>query len=148
MFIEYFIPWLLTNVISLILIGICAKWPRLGSFIWGIIFFLAGVYNGLMTIQQPEAYQIYGETAVPYYKGFIHGSFAENTALFILIIALSQIMISVGLFIKDKLYKIALIGGIVFLIAITPLGIGSAFPATLLMAVSLILLYRNYSKKK
>jgi hypothetical protein len=36
--------------------------------------------------------------------------------------------------------RVGLFGGVVFLLAITPLGFGPAFPAPLLMAVALVVL--------
>jgi hypothetical protein len=146
MFNEYFILWAVTNIISLVLIGFCYKWPSLGSFIWGIIFLFAGVYNGFTAMHLPESYQIYSETAVYYYQEFIKGIFAEQARVFIMFIVLSQLLISFGLFFKENFYKIALIGAMIFLIAITPLGIGSAFPATLLMTISLFILYKKVDR--
>jgi len=145
---DYLIPWLTTNAISLALIGICYKWPRIGSYFWSGIFLLAGFYNGLSAIRWPELYQVYGETAIPYYRDFITGFFAEHAATFVLFIALGQVLISIGLFTRNRLlYKTAIAGALIFLLAITPLGWGAAFPATLLMVVSLIFLYLNSVKK-
>jgi len=47
---------------------------------------------------------------------------------------------------KRALFLLGILGGIIFLVAISPLGVGSAFPSTLLMAVSLVLLYLRYKK--
>jgi len=151
MFQEYLFPWLLSNTISLILIGVCYKWSRAGNIIWAFVFFLAGLFNGFTSIQNPEAYQIYATSSVPLYRDIIHGIFAENTELIVLFIAITQLLISVILFVRGSLYKIALIAAIVFFVSISPLGIGSAFPAPLLMAISMLLLYRrakNYENIK
>ena len=42
------------------------------------------------------------------------------------------------------LYKAAVIGGTIFLVAIFPFGVGSAFPATLVMAAGLGILYKQH----
>jgi hypothetical protein len=44
---------------------------------------------------------------------------------------------------KGILFKIAVIGGIVFLVAIAPPGVGSGFPCTLIMAIAMYLLLRH-----
>jgi hypothetical protein len=54
--------------------------------------------------------------------------------------------VGIFLFRHGKLFLLGIIGGIVFLVAIAPLGIGSAFPSTLLMAFCLVLLHIRYKK--
>jgi hypothetical protein len=54
-------------------------------------------------------------------------------------------MISTSMWLKGWLYLCGVIGGIMFAIAITPLGFGSGFPFPILMAVSFSLLYNKRS---
>jgi len=53
-------------------------------------------------------------------------------------------MIFIGMLTKNGWFRLACLGGIIFGIAIAPLGIGSAFPATLLMAWAFYILFRKY----
>jgi hypothetical protein len=140
------IPYIVNHSVSLFLIFICWKWPKIGKVTWGIIFILAGIFNIYTVTSNPQAYLNYSRWAVSPYKSFINGVFSTNTSLFIYLIASGQIVVGIFLLMKRKFFHLGLFGGILFLIAIAPLGRGSAFPSTLLMAISLILLYLSYKR--
>jgi len=144
---EYWFPYAITHAITISLIFICYKWPKIGKAVWGIIFILAGIFNMYHGLSSPEVYLIYGTHAVELYKQFINGLFSSYTTPIVSGIALGQILVGIFLFMKKKLFLLGILGGIIFLVAISPLGIGSAFPATLLMSISLILLYTRYKKQ-
>ncbi|MFB0566630.1 MAG: hypothetical protein ACETWK_13265 [Candidatus Aminicenantaceae bacterium] len=62
---EIWIPYVISNVIALLLIFICYKWPKVGKVFWGIIFVLAGIFNIYSGISNPEVYvNAYGPGAV------------------------------------------------------------------------------------
>ncbi|NIM90199.1 MAG: hypothetical protein GTO17_04545 [Candidatus Aminicenantes bacterium] len=143
---EYWLPYTVTHAITFFLIFICYKWPKIGKVAWGIIFILAGIFNIYTGISEPQAYVDYGSSAIGLYKKFIYGVFSSYTSLIVSLIALGQILVGVFLFMKRTLFFLGILGGIVFLLAISPLGIGSAFPSTLLMAISLVLLYIRNKK--
>jgi hypothetical protein len=63
------------------------------------------------------------------------------------LVAACQALIALGLLLKGFVTRVACLGGIVFLLAITPFGVGSGFPATLLMAVGLYLVMRKESRR-
>jgi len=142
---DYLIPYIISNVVSILLIFICSKWPKVGKIVWGVFFLAAGIFNLITAFKTSHVYvESYGQTAiVPFYKDFIYGTFSEHTTLFVSLIASGQILVSILLFLKNVLFKFGLIGGMIFLIAISPLGIGSAFPSTLLMAISLFILFKK-----
>ena len=52
----------------------------------------------------------------------------------VLIIAVGQVFIAMSTFMKRRWFRVGCIGGISFCLAIAPLGMGAAFPSTLLMA--------------
>jgi hypothetical protein len=135
---ENFEPWLMSNLISLILIVICFRWVRSGRLIWGVLFITASIINVYIAWTEPELYpQAYGESAaVGVYKTFIMGWFAEHVALVVTIIGVGQFLVGIGLVFGGPLLYPALWGGALFFLAIAPLGIGSAFPSTVLMALS------------
>ncbi len=143
---DLWFPYLVTHTITISLIVICLKRPRIGKIAWGVIFLLAGVFNLIYGNLRPEAYVGYGENAVGLYKNFIFGAFRSHTELFISLIALGQILVGVLLFMRGKLFLLGILGGILFLAAISPLGVGSAFPSTVLMALCLLILYLKLKK--
>jgi hypothetical protein len=59
-------------------------------------------------------------------------------------IAVGQLLIFLGLLFNKMWVRLACIGGIIFGLAIGPLGVGSAFPATISMAVSFFILLKKY----
>jgi hypothetical protein len=59
-------------------------------------------------------------------------------------IAICQALIALGLVLNNGWTKAACLGGIIFGLAIAPLGIGSAFPSTLSMAIAFYILFKKY----
>jgi hypothetical protein len=143
---DYWFPYVITHVITIIMIIICYKWPKTGKVAWGVIFILAGIFNIFMVNKDPQAYLSYRDHAVEFYKFFIDGIFHSFTIFIVSLIGAGQILVGIFLLRKGKLFFFGILGGIIFLLAIAPLGIGSAFPSTLLMAISLVLVYRRYQK--
>jgi hypothetical protein len=143
---EVLIPFIVTNTLTLVMVFVCFKWPKTGKRAWGILFMLAAAFNAYTAGNNPQAYLGYGDHAIGLYKNFINGIFASHTALFIYMIAFGQFLVGLFLLRGKKLLKLGILGGIIFFIAITPLGLGSAFPSTLLMALSLIILYKRLKK--
>ncbi|MGD8536865.1 MAG: hypothetical protein PVF66_13530 [Candidatus Aminicenantes bacterium] len=143
---DVWLPYTITHIITFSLIFICFKWPKIGKVAWGIIFILAGIFNVYTGISNPQAYVDYGQHALGFYQKFIYGLFSSHTLLIVSLIALGQILVGIFLLMKRTLFLLGIVGGIIFLVAISPLGIGSAFPSTLLMAFSLVLLYMRDKK--
>ena len=97
-----------------------------------------------MSINNPHDYLSYADlTFLPLYKTFILGWFSEHIRLSVGVIATAQAFIAIALLMKGWIYKAGLIGAILFLIAIIPLGVGYAFPCTLLLAIGLVMLRKQ-----
>jgi hypothetical protein len=143
---DYWFPYVITHVVTVILIIVCYKWAKIGKVAWGIIFILAGIFNIFTVVRDPQVYLGYRDNAMDFYKFFIDGVFSSFTIFIVSLIGTGQILVGIFLLRKGKLFLLGILGGIIFLVAIAPLGIGSAFPSTLLMAISLGLLYIRYKK--
>ena len=127
------------------MILVCYRWPRAGRFTWVVIFGAAGAFNLYTALTGASAYLMYSETAVlPFYRAFINGIFSRNTALFVGLIASGQIVVALLLLLGKPVHRIGMMGGMLFLFAICPLGVGSAFPAPLLMGASFVVLWRRW----
>lgn len=109
-------------------------------------FFLwASYFNSTTALQSPRIYLEYARLdALPIYSKFINGFFSRYITPFVLIIAVGQFMIFLGLLLNRNWVRLSCIGGILFGVAIAPLGVGSAFPATLSMSIAFFILFRNY----
>jgi hypothetical protein len=150
---EFLVPYVISNLIALALVWICWKRSHLGIILFGILFILAGLINLYMATFSPEVYQEYATGVLfEFYADFIRGFFKDHAALLVTLVALGQLITGTALFIKKQPFRsIGSTLGILFLISIAPLGIGSAFPATLIMAMALFTGYKkthNPSREK
>ena len=142
------VPIVITNLIALGLFYVGWKWSKAGRIVFGIIFLGASLINGYLLFSQPGIYLSYGENALAQgYKTFIYGLFAEHLRVFLGLIVFGQFLISLGLLFIRKIFLPAILGAILFLLAILPLGIGSAFPSTLIMALSVWIIARKEMKR-
>ncbi len=141
---DMLVPYIVLNALALVLLWLAAKKPRLARWVFGAVFVAAALLNAYMAAKNPQAYvDSYGASAwLPVYRDFIHGFFSRATALLVLLIAAGQAVCGVLLF-TPRLYKLGALGAVIFLLAIAPLGLGSAFPLTLIMAVGLVLAVRK-----
>ena len=139
---EFLTPYIITNMFALLMIFICWKKPRTGKIVWGFVFLGAGLFNLFHGITNPTAYLNYANMAVfSFLRDFINGPFSRLTMPIIALIAVGQMFVGFFLLYRSRrMNRLGLIGGIVFLVCIAPLGIGSAFPASLIMAATLILI--------
>ena len=136
---EFLLPYIITNGLSLIMIWISYKFYRTGKYVFGVIFVLASIFNFYNVIKDTESYLEFGKTAILFfYNDFIFGPFRDHIMVYILTISIIQMFIGLCLFTEGVMESYGIIGGIIFFILIAPLGIGSAFPSTLLMVVALI----------
>jgi hypothetical protein len=126
--------WVVSNAFALVLIVLCWRLPRIGRAVIGLGFAAAAVFNVASVLANPQGYvQGFGPQALfPFYENFINGPFAGNPAIFVLPIAAGQLIIGLLMFFRGAWLKLGLAGGIIFLLAITPLGFGSGFPMPLL----------------
>ena len=141
---EFLVPYLTTNIVSAVLIVSAIRWPNLTRVLFVLLFLAAGLFNSYTVLTDPEVYHLYGEMAVlPIYRGFIEGFFSRHTQVIVLTIAAGQLVVGTLLTQRGQRLKLGVIGAVIFLLAISPLGVGSAFPASLLFAAALVFLYRN-----
>lgn len=145
---EYWIPYLISQIVFLFLLFAGLRWFPVGRLLWIIIFLAAGIFNFYTASTQPEAYVMYAEGALlPFYKNFILGDFSRHPDFYVKPIAMGQIFIGLLLMGRDRLFKLGCFGGMIFLVAIAPLGIGSALPATLVGAMALAFLWHHGTER-
>ena len=139
------LPYIITNIVAVFTVISAMLWPTVSRVLLSTIFIGAFGLNLFTALVNPSAYLEFGEFSTSdFYRSIILGPFSSHVTLYVSLIAVSQLLIGVFISYRGKLMKIAMIGAMIFLIAIAPLGYGSAFPASLLMAMALvILLSRN-----
>lgn len=145
---EYILPYVITNLVAIGLLIVSIKWFETGKYLFGLIFLAASVFNIITAFKSPESYLQYGETAkLFFYRNFINTEFKAKIVLYVLIIAGFQLFFAFCLFSGIYIEKYGFIGGIIFLLLIAPLGIGSAFPSTIIMALALYIIYFKTTKR-
>ena len=145
----FLLPYIIFNLFSIILIFICLKRFQTGRLVFVILFISASFINFLIGLTNPEAYiKGFGHVAIPLYSRFIEGKFfLQYDRLFIALIATSQIIIAVFLSLEKKFLLTGVTGAVIFFVAISPLGPGSAFPSTIFLAVAIVILYKKSISK-
>lgn len=141
---EYFIPWILTNSLAVLFIVAAIRKPKLARLLFVLLFGWACWINYTTAHKTPDDYLNYA-TLTPFtlYYNFIMGWFKTHISAMVTFISFGQGLIAIGMLLKGWFVKIACFGAILFFIAITPLGIGSGFPATILTSVAIYFILRN-----
>jgi hypothetical protein len=141
---TYLIGWIISNIVALVLLMTAFKWSRLTRLLFFLLFSWASWINWRTAMYSPADYQDYADLALSdVYSNFIRGWFKDNTLLAVGCIATCQALIAIAMLMKGWLLKIGIIGGIIFLVAIVPLGVGSGIPCTINMAIALFIVFQH-----
>lgn len=139
----YLIGYLISNVFALILLFLAVTFPRAARVLFFLLFAAASVINWKICLQSPQDYVSTSQYALVIYGQFITSWFSNHVVLVVGFIAIAQVLIAISLLLKGWMYKTGVVGAIVFLLAIMPLGIASAFPSTLIMAYAMVWLLKR-----
>ncbi|MRG45317.1 hypothetical protein GFS24_09330 [Chitinophaga sp. SYP-B3965] len=140
--------YLISNGIAAVLLLLTFTRPATARSLLCILFTGAAFFNGIAAFMHPEWYLSYADiAAIPSYERIINGAFSRHITAYVLTIAIGQL--SIGIFIGSKgwLQKTALAGAVVFLLAISPLGAGAAFPCTIILAAACVVLLFKHSNE-
>ena len=130
-------------ILSVVMVIISLRLKTLGRILFSLIFLWAGFYNLRTAFIRPDEYLGFAHfTYSEWYHSFITGIFSHHITLIITAIAIGQIAIAILIALRGRAVILGLAGAVIFLVAIAPLGTGSAFPSTILMAIAAILLLR------
>lgn len=140
---TYLMLYIISNVIALLLLWAAWKQPRIARLLFFLIFTWASWTNWTTALQIPQFYIEYADLSfLGIYKQFIRGWFSDHITEAVGFIATCQALIAASMLLKGWLLKTGVIGAIIFLLAIAPLGVGSAFPFSLTASVALYLIIR------
>lgn len=141
---EYFVPWLLSNSIAILILLTAIRKPKLARLLFALLFAWAFWLNYTTAQYNPEEYLNYAVlTPFDLYRDFIKGWFKDHIINMVTIIAFGQGLIALGMLLKGWVVRIAGLGAIIFFLAIVPLGIGAGFPATILTALAIYFILKN-----
>ena len=132
-------PW---AVFCLLVFLLCLVRPYAGRIFVGIFFLIMAVgVNVVLVLVAPDQFVALGTDApvVSLYRWFFENVVALVPPLFGLLAAGYEITIALMMLSKGRYVKWGLIGGIVFLIAITPLGIWTLGNPIMALALAYLL---------
>lgn len=142
--VEWLMPHLISIVVSLLIALAAWKRPTLGRTLFVLLFAWAAQYNLRTALATPAVYLDYAAlTDSSTMRRLILGPFAAHVQAYVVLIAVGQACIAIGLALRGAPARLAALGAIAFLVAIAPLGVGSGFPSSLIMAGAMALLLRD-----
>jgi len=143
---EYFVPYLISQAASLIILIAAWKRTRWARWLFSTLFFWASATNMYIGLTDPDSYLDNARFAIPLYQDFINGWFSHYNHIIIPLIAIGQFFIAAGMLLHGWWVKLACIGSIIFLLSISPLMIGSAFPFSITVSIAAVLILTDDDK--
>lgn len=131
---QYLLPYLISLVAAVVFLMIAYKNTRVARLLFAVTFLGASAVNFNLGLNSPDTYLIYADMSLPFYRHFILGWFSQSNHIIVPLIACGQLLIGVGMLLTGWWVRWACYGAILFLLAITPLMTGSAFPFPLLVS--------------
>jgi hypothetical protein len=126
---------LLSLLVALGFLLAAMRRPRLARKLYAGLFAYAALVNSLVCWRAPQSYVDNAQYALlQLYRTFILGWFAQHVRPVIGLIAALQALIALGLLEGGRAARAGLLGATLFFLGIAPLGVGSAFPSSLIWA--------------
>ncbi len=138
-------PLLAANAFAVAFLVLALYRPNPARLIAGGGFVLAALINATLAILNPQIYVTgFGPHAVGIFKTVIYGILAPSPTRFILGIAVWQLIVAAMILANSTDYtRLGCVAATIFLIGISPLGLGCAFPSNLILAAGMVALIRS-----
>ena len=143
---EYLVPYVISQVISLIILNAAWWKTRWARWLFSILFFWAAGINMYLGLTDPDSYLNNARFAIPLYQDFINGWFSHYNHTLIPLMAIGEFFLAIGMLLHSRWVKLACIGSIIFLLSISPLMVGSAFPFPITVSIAAVLIFINDDK--
>ncbi|MFN8292077.1 MAG: hypothetical protein U0U70_17620 [Chitinophagaceae bacterium] len=140
---EYLLPYLVSQGASIIILVVTLLNTRAGRWLFALLFLWASCTNMYIGLTNPDSYLDNARFAIPLYRDFINGWFSHYHHIIIPLIACGQGLIAAGMAARGWWVKWACIGAILFLLAIAPLLVGSAFPFSITVSIAAWIILRK-----
>ena len=138
------LPLFAANALAVAFFVLAMYRPNAARITAGGGFILAGLINGTLALIDPQVYvRGLGPYAVGVYKTFIDSVLAQAPGRLILAFAVWHIFVGTCILVNSRDFvRLGSVAAALFLIGISPLGVGCAFPSNLLLAGALVALAR------
>ena len=125
------------------------RFTRIARFLLASLFAWACWFNLDTVAETPEVYVDYAWlTPFGWYADLMTGWFAANVTAIVTTVSIVQGLIAIGYLIGRRYARMAALVTIAFLLVVLPLGLGSAFPAPILMGIGAWFVYRKTDDRK
>ena len=143
---NYLALYIISNAVAILLLLAAWRVPKTARVLFFLLFVWASYTNYNYAIHHPNVYLDYADLSfIRVYKQFILGWFSQHIVVMVGFIATCQGLIAISMLLKGWIFKTGCIGAMIFLLAIAPLGVGAAFPCTVIMAAALFILLKKYN---
>src|SRR6187549_713363 len=137
---EYLVPYAISQVVSIVFLIVAWNKTRWARWLFFALFLWASATNMYIGLTDPDSYLDNARFAIPLYQDFINGWFSHYNHIIIPLIAIGQFFIAAGMLLHGWWVKLACIGSIIFLLSISPLMVGSAFPFSITVSIAAVLI--------
>ena len=119
------VPMMVSLVFVVVIVALCLYRPNVGRLALGGFFLLMAVgVNGSFTFGNPQAYVHYARSApIPFYRELAVAVVSLSPRFFGLLVLTFELVMALCLMHKGKSVKIGLVGTMLFLVGIAPLGL-------------------------
>ncbi len=146
---TYLFLWILSNAVALFLLTLAWRNVKRARWAYAILFAWAAWLNASTAWNDPISFLKFADlTFVDSYRDFLLHDFAPHIQRYMAAVAVCQLLIALGLLVGGWPRTLAAIGGMVFFVLVAPLGIGAAFPCTLILAFGLFIILRKHRRSK
>ena len=119
-----YIPYIVSSIFVLGVVILCFFKPKIGRIFLGFFYiFLGIIVHGIFIIKNPESYINFGNSAsIQLYRELTTHLIALNPVVFGFLLMVFEVIMGLLILNKNTLIKIGLIGTIIFLLALIPMG--------------------------
>lgn len=137
---RWLVPYLVSNLVAATMLVLAVTKPSFVRWLLALLFGYAGIFNSWIALSRPLEYQGFAELAlIPWYRDFITGPLREYGTAIIVGIAAGQMLIAIAAALGGRWLKPAAVGCCIFLLAIVPLGVGSAAPFSFIVSLAALI---------
>jgi len=138
------IGYLVTALASVGMLLFAWRWPRPARLVYAALFLVAGIFNIWTALRTPHVYvEGFAPLAFPPMREFIERVVSLAPDVFVITVAIGQVIVAIALALGGAvLLWFGVVGGAFFMVAISWLGVGAAFPTNLVLAIGVLLLLR------
>ena len=135
----------LTALCSSLLLAAAWCWPRFARLPFAVLFLAASAFNAVTALRDPGVYVTgFAPHAFPPAREFIERVVALAPDAVVLAVAAAQAVVGLGLAHgRGVPFHVGVVGATCFLVGISWLGVGAAFPLNLVLAAGVLLLLRR-----